>query len=131
MAISHTWTTSVKVPGLATLPSDGAVVVTGDYAIDLEAPVAAGATVELDVGTITLSKIQSLILHSDQVNVTVNTNDVSGTSGQTIDLGAAKAIGWNNTLSFPNPLTSDISKFFVTNNGSKSTTFRAGFLLNA
>jgi hypothetical protein len=131
MAISHTWTKSVKVPGLATLPSDGAIVITGDYATDIEVTVAAGATVEVDVGTISVDKVQSLILHSDQVSVTVNTNDVAGTTGQTIDLGAAKSFGWNNTDNFANPIVADIAKFFVTNAGSKSTVFRAGFLLNA
>lgn len=131
MTIAHTWTNTVKVPGLATLPADPPVVITGDYAVDVEQSVGAGATVEIDVGSITVAKVQSLVLHSDQVSVTVNTNAADASGGETFALGAAKAIGWNTSLNYANPITVDITKFFVTNAGAKATVFRAGFLLNS
>lgn len=129
MAISHVWTNTVKVPGLATLPADPPITITGDYAVDVEQAVAPGATAEIDVGTVIAAKIQSMVIHSDQVSVTVNTNASDGSGGQTFALGAAKALGWNNSLAFANPVSVDITKFFVTNAGAKLTTFRAGFLL--
>jgi hypothetical protein len=129
VAISHVWTNTVKVPGLATLPADAPVTIAGASAVDVEVVVGAGLTVEVDVGTINIADVVSLVMHSDQVNVTVNTNASDGSGGQTFALGAAKALGWNNALSFANPVTIDIDKFFITNAGAKSTTFRAGFLL--
>jgi hypothetical protein len=130
LAISHVWTNTVKVPGLSTLPADAPVTIVGASAVDVETAVAAGATVEVDVGTINIAKVVSLVMHSDQVNVTVNTNAVDGSGGQSFALGAAKGFGWNNALPNPNPVTIDINKFFVTNTGAKATTFRAGFLLS-
>jgi hypothetical protein len=125
----HTWKTSVTVPGLSTLPADPPVVLTGDNSVDVSLLVSAGTTAEIDVGTIDLTKVVSFVLHSTQVAVTVNTNDVAAAGGQSIALGAAKALGWNNTMTLATPLTENISKFFVINGGAKDTVFRAGFLL--
>jgi hypothetical protein len=129
MALTHVWTNTVKVPGLPSLPADAPVTIVGDYAVDVEQSCAAGVVTEIDVGTITFSQIQSIVLHTDQVNVTVKTNS-TGAPGNTFSLGSGKALGWNNTLSYSNPVTSNITKFFVDNTaGAKTTLFRAGVLL--
>ncbi len=127
---THVWTTSCKPSGLPSLPSDLPVTITGNEAVEFEAIVPAASTTQLDVGTIDRTKVVSFIMHSTVTGVTVNSNAVDATGGQTFDLSAAKGDGWNNTMTFSNPITSDISALFVINADAKQTTFRASFLLS-
>ncbi len=126
---SHVWTTSVKPSGLPTLPADLPVTITGNESIEFEASVGAATTTELDCGSIDRTKVVSFVLHSSAVNVTVNTNSANAVGGQTFDLTAAKGTGWNNTMSFANPLSVDVTALFIINAGTVATTFRGSFLL--
>lgn len=132
--VTHTWTTSVKVPGLATLPADAPLSVTGDYAVEVEIAVNAGATsVEVDVGSIDRTKIQSIIINADKAPMDVYTNAADGTGGQHIVLAANKSICWNvNQLpQQTNPISANITKFFANNASLTNGTLRVGVLLNS
>ncbi len=129
MAITHTWKTSVTVPGLATLPTDAAVVISGDTATDFEKVVPAGTVAEIDCGEIDLLKLVSFVFHSTAVDLPVSTNAADATGGQEIDLKAGKAYGWYTSIGFSNPITDNITKLFLDNTlGAKDTIFRCGFL---
>jgi hypothetical protein len=130
MATAHVWKQTITVPGLSALPADPSITISGNYSQEVDQVVAPGTTVEVDVGTIVAAKIVSMVLNSDQVNVTINTNASNGSGGDTISLGAAKTLSWNNTLTFAVPINHDITKFFITNGAAKATNFRAGFLMN-
>jgi hypothetical protein len=132
--VTHTWTTTVKVPGLTSLPADAPLLVTGDYAVEVEIAVAAGATnVEVAVGAVTASKIQSVIINADKAPMDVYTNDAAGSTGQHFALQANKSVAWNNQLpNQTNPITSSTVTAFYCNNASVTAgTFRAAFLLNS
>jgi hypothetical protein len=124
MAVTHSWQTSVKPSGLPSMPTDAAVVITGDFSVDVEETVAAGASKIVYTGTIDHTKTVSFVLHSAQSNVTVTTGS------QTVPLGTAKAEGWNSSMtSVANPLSGDITTLTVDNTaGTKDTLFRASFL---
>src|ERR1017187_9715865 len=115
--VTHTWSTKVTVPGLTALPADAPLAVTGDYAVEVEQAVAAGVTnVEIDVGTIVASKIQSIIINADLAAMDVYTNDAAGSTGQHFALAANKSVAWNNQLpNQTNPTTVNISKFYANN----------------
>jgi len=127
---THVWTNAVKPSGLPSLPADLPVTITGNESIEFEAVVTAGTTTELDCGAIDRTKVVSFVLHSSAVAVTVNSNTANASGGQTFDLSVAKGNGWNNTMTFANPLTADITALFVINAGVVATTFRASFLLS-
>ena len=132
--VIHKWTTAVAVPGLATLPADAPLSVTGDYAIEVEIAVGAGATnVEVDVGTVVFSKIQSIIINADKAPMDVYTNAVDGTGGQHFALAANKSVCWNvNQLpQQTNPITANITKFYGNNSSLVAGTLRVGILLSA
>jgi hypothetical protein len=130
--VTHTWTTRVAVPGLTALPADAPLAVTGDYAVEVEIPVAAGATnVEVDVGSIDHTKIASVVINADLAAMDIFTNAADGTGGQHIVLAANKSLAWNNTLTYTNPITTNITKFFANNSGLKAGVFRAAFLMNS
>lgn len=131
--VLHTWTNKVTVPGLAALPADAPLIVTGDYAVEVEQAVAAGATnVEIDVGTIVASKIQSVIINADLAPMDVYTNDAAGSTGQHFALAANKSVAWNNQIpNQVNPITVNITKFFANNSSVKAGVIRVGILLTS
>jgi hypothetical protein len=132
--VTHTWKTTVSVPGLTSLPADAPVPVTGDYAVEVEVAVAAGATsVELDVGSIDKTKIVSVVINADLAPMDIFTNAADGTGGQHFVLAANKSVAWNNTFlsTFPLPVTNSITKFFLNNASLKAGIFRAAFLMNS
>lgn len=130
--ITHTWTSSIKVPGLPTLPADAPLVITGDYSVEVEIDVDAGAvSQEIDIGSVDKTKILSLVMNAT-VAMDVYTNAAGGTGGQHFALAAKKSLGWNNTLDsvlFPMPISDNITKFFLNNAGVAAGTFRASFLM--
>lgn len=130
--VTHTWTTKVSVPGLSSLPADAPLSITGDYAVEVEKPVLAGQTdIEVDVGSIDHTKIQSVVINADGAAMNIFTNAVDGSGGQAIVLSANKSLAWNVQIpSQTNPITANITKFFCNNPGIKDGTFRAGFLLS-
>ncbi len=128
MADTHVWTSSLKPSG-PSFPSDAPVTITGNLSVEFDATVTAGTTLQLDCGSIDRTAVVSYGMHSSEVSVTVNSNAADATGGQTFALGAAKADGWNNTMSFANPITDNITALFIINAGAKDTKFRASFLL--
>jgi hypothetical protein len=128
MAITWTVTTIAKVPGLASLPVDGAVSLAGDNEVAFEFEVAAGVTKEVDFGSIDKTKIVAYIFHSSVTAVTTNTNAVDASGGNTFALTAAKAIEWDNTQVVSSQITQNVTKIFVINTGAKTTVFRGAFL---
>ncbi len=128
MAVTWTITNSVKVPGLANLPSDAPTLVTGDNENVFDKDVLAGQTVEIDFGSVDFTKMVAWIFHSSLTGLTVNTNDVAASGGNSFVLGAAKAVAWDNTQIVTNPITHNVTKLFLINVGAKTTVFRGGFL---
>jgi hypothetical protein len=130
--VTHTWTSSIRVPGLPTLPADAPVVITGDYAVEVEIDVAAGAAdIPVAIGTVDKDKIVSMVLNAS-VAMDVYTNSVGGSPGQYFPLGAKKSVGWNNTMDsnlFPLPITDSITEFYLNNSGAAAGVFRASFLM--
>lgn len=132
--VSHVWKTTIAVPGLSTLPSDPPVTVTGDYAVEVEVAVNAGATnVEVDIGTIDKTKIQSIVINADKAAMDVYTNDAAGSTGQHFALAANKSIAWNINLlpNQTNPISANITKFFGNNASIVNGTLRVGILMNS
>lgn len=130
--VTHTWKNTVTIPGLAALPADAPLLVTGDYAVEVEVAVNAGATnVEVDIGTIDKTKIQSIVINADLAAMDVYTNDAAGSSGQHFALAANKSVAWNSQIpNQVNPITANITKFFANNAGVKAGVLRVGILLN-
>lgn len=126
--LKHTWTQQVKNDtGTATLNDSYDVLGSNEFNEKVTIP--AGATAEIDCGSLAFATMVSLFLSSTQ-SAEVNTNAADGAGGQTITLEANKGFAWNNTFSGSNPITANITKIFVTNNGTKDATFRAGFLMD-
>ena len=131
--VTHVWTNKVTVPGLTALPADAPLSIQGDYAVEVEQTVAAGATnVEVDVGAIVFTKIQSIIINADLAAMDIYTNDAAGSTGQHFALQANKSVAWNNQIpNQTNPITVNISKFFANNATVKAGVLRVGILLNS
>lgn len=131
--VVYTFTSSVKVPGLATLPADPAVPITGDYSVEVEVDVPAGAVSQaIPISVVDFSKVIALAINADKVAMDVFTNAGNGAGGQHFALPANASLTWNNTLNqtaFPQPLTQNITEFFVNNATTKPGIFRAGFLM--
>lgn len=131
MPITYTIRSTVTVPGLATLPADPPVLITGTSAVEFEQTINSGATVEIDTGTIVASKIVAVVLNSSVTNMTLNTNAVDASGGQSFALLVGKSVEWD-TSQLPliaNPVSVNVTKLFMINGGAKATVFRAGFLL--
>src|SRR6266542_3625552 len=127
--LKHTWQKIIKNDSGASAIDDSQVI-TGSNEFNQKVTVPAGATVEVDCGTITVADIVSFFFTADQP-VTIDTNAVDAAGGQEISLSTAnRAYAWSSNEPTSNPLTDDITKIFVTNDSSKDATFRAGFLLN-
>jgi hypothetical protein len=133
MAITHAYSNRVTIPGLPSLPADPPLNILGNYETTIDEVCNATATTEIDIGTVAFTSLVSLVFNSTGPCV-INTNAVPiGTVGQTFTLAASKTFFWNNALdpvSFPNPLTKNVSKLYIVNAGANSLTFRGGILLN-
>jgi hypothetical protein len=130
--VTHTWIRTVSVPALPTLPADPPLTVSGDYSIEVEKLIPAGTvSMEIDVGTIDYTKIQSMVMNADQANMDIYTNAATGTGGQHFSLSANVTLAWN--IQVPaqvNPVTVAISKFFCNNATANNGTFRAAFVMS-
>ena len=103
-------------------------------AVEVEVAVGAGATnVEVDIGTVVLTKIQSIVINADKAPMDVYTNDAAGSTGQHFALAANKSIAWNTNMNppFTNPITANITKFYGNNSSLIAGTLRVGILLNS
>jgi hypothetical protein len=130
--VTHTWTTRISVPGLPTLPADNPLGLVGDYSIEVEKLIPAGTvSMEIDVGTVDFTKIQSVVLNADQAAMDIYTNAATGTGGQHFTLAANISLAWNNQIPDQvNPISVAISKFFCNNATANNGTFRAAFLMS-
>jgi hypothetical protein len=126
-ALKHTWSNTIKNDSGSNVLADPPLVIIGDAETNFSVQTAPGTTDEIDA-TVPVAKILSGFVSSDQP-VTVYTNDNTGSSGQVIPLPGGRSLSWNNTQTGPNPFTPTITKFFVTNLGTKVANVRAGFLL--
>jgi hypothetical protein len=125
MALTHTWTTKVAVPGLPALPADAPLLITGPYGVELEINVPAGAvSQEEDISVIAHARIASIVINADLAPMDVYTNAADGTGGQHFALAANKSVAWNNQMTFANPITADITKFFANNASLKAGVLR-------
>lgn len=126
--LQHQWATVVKDEfGSQTLNDLQTIVGSNKFVEKVTVP--AGATVEIDCGTLDFSKFVSLFFSCDKA-VTMDTNALGGSGGQSIALAANKAYGWNNLMPTVNPITVNITKIFVTNAGIADATFKADILLD-
>lgn len=129
--LKHTWVTTVKNDtGSATV--NDAYTILGSNEFNEKITVPAGATAEIDCGSLAYAKMTSLFLVCDHT-ATVYTNAADGTGGNVIDLEANKSLAWNSSLTGSNPITQNITKIYVKNtstDAAKDATFRCGFLLN-
>lgn len=126
MALKHTYSLSVRSD------TGGGVSSTWQYSAGSETnindTVTAGATVEYDV-PVDVSTIVSMFMYSTK-DVSVKTNsNVSPT--QTLSLLAKKATSWNTDSAATNPLTNDVTKFYVHNAGADDAAINFSFLLDS
>ena len=129
MSLKHTWTTTIKNDAGGAVTSDNPLVLTGESETNFYVDVAATSVVIVEVA-VDVSNIISGFLTSDK-DITIFTNDATGATGQTITLLANKAFAWNNTMTFTNPFTVDITKFYCDNDpGATLAKVRGGFLTN-
>jgi hypothetical protein len=113
MAFTHSVGTTYKNDA-GTLASVNASY-TGNNENDLSVSVAASTTLEEHDIAVTLSKIKSLAIYSDQA-VVLKTN--SGTSpADTLSLAAKQLIVWTNDMLTAKPFSTDVTKVFITNSG--------------
>ena len=134
--LTHTWSSSVKVPGLPTLPTDDPIVVTGNMDNVLLIDVAAGQTAHIANLDIQKDNIASLVLEDSGGPAIVSTNglDASPPTGDSFSLVSKKSVGWHNQLDqdlFPLPILENITDIYVDNTaGTATVTFRGAFLCN-
>lgn len=100
---------------------------TDDFEVAIDHATAAATTnEEIDIA-LTVANIKSMLLYSDQT-VTVKTN--STVAVQTLTLTAKKAVVWATDHIETCPLTSNVTKIFVTNSGSSAANLKFRFLLD-
>ena len=77
---------------------------------------------------IDVSELKLLYIHSDQ-NVTIETNS-GGAPVNTITLLANKPLSWYLGCGLANPLTTDVTDFFITNAGDTAANVRIRTLID-
>lgn len=131
----HVWSIQVKSDS-GSGPVDSVTVVApteqnvGKSGTASDCQVGVNDVVEVDIA-ITVANVVSFYMESDQP-MRVRTNSETVPS-QEFNLLAKTAMGWNN-MDLPhgvtNPLTTNITKLFLYNQGTKIANFQAGFLTN-
>ncbi len=115
MAFNYNFTLGLAVDGRTILASPS---FSGDGSDIRDLSIADGLTDQEVVMTVDVSQLKALMITSDQA-VTLETNNATSP----IDTFALKAneplIWWTGSL-FTNPLTADVTKFFVTNASGKT-----------
>jgi hypothetical protein len=125
--LKHTWKTIVTNGYGSSLIADPPLDLAGDAETNFGVVVAPGQTAEIDAPVI-VANIVSAFIKSNQA-VEVFTNAADGSGGQHISVPAGRSVSWNNQMGIANPFTPNITKFYVTNNGTAPATVYAGFLL--
>ncbi len=104
----------------------GYASITDDGAIDVDTTVPGPTTdKEVDIA-LDVSKMSGMFLLSDQT-ITLETN-VAGSPVDTLTLTAGLPIVWFTGCGLPNPLTTDVTKIFLTNAGTSLATVKFRFL---
>lgn len=99
----------------------GSVRRTANASQSFATPIADSVTDQLLEITLNVSEIKAIIIVSDQ-DVTLETNAVDATGGNTLALLANEPYVWYDTSLFTNLLTLDITKIYLTNaSGSAAT----------
>jgi hypothetical protein len=133
MALIATITSTIKVPGLPTLPAEAPVIISADGEAAFEFDIPANSVGHITFGSIDKTKIKLVVLNATQPG-NCATNAADGTGGQVIPLVKGKSFFWNDTLdptSFPNPITNNITALYFDNTANNAVaTLRAGFELN-
>ena len=111
MSVSSTVTFSAT--GGATTLSGISSSATGNLGIDVSVAVPATTTNQLYTLAVDVSQIQSLFLYSDGV-LTLKTNS-TGSPDQTLVFAANMPLVWVTGMPSANPLTTDVTKFYITN----------------
>jgi hypothetical protein len=102
---------------------------TGDGEGNFDGTIASGVTnAEVDV-TVDVSAIKSFVMFSTQA-VTVKTNSTSAPDN-TIALTAGHQLVWTTDHIEANPLTADVTKFYITNASGSAAAVKFRFLVDA
>ncbi len=130
MASGITWTikTSVAVPGLGSQSTDQTVTVVGDSEVVFSHDVSPGATVTLTFGAIDYTKVIAMLFFSSGEGLTINTNALDASGGDSFSVSAGKAIEWDNTQSVATLLSANVTALYLINAGTKIAAARVGFL---
>lgn len=113
-AISFTATGGVNA--LSGITATGA----GNLGLDVGVVVPASTTDQLYTLAIDVSEIQTLFLYTDGA-LTLETNS-SSAPDQTLTFAANKPLVWVYGMPSTNPLTTDVTKFYLTNGTASSVT---------
>jgi hypothetical protein len=131
---SHKWALTVTTDA-GSGPVDSVIITAsteqniGSKGTTSSCQVAVGGVEEIDI-VVTVANIKSFFMESDQP-MRVRTNSETAPA-QTFELLAKIAHAWNNQdlpHGVTNPLTTNITKLFLYNEGTKVANFQAGFLL--
>jgi hypothetical protein len=128
MPLVYTWSTTIKVPGLPSLPAETPVQVQGDFSAEYEFDVAAGTVGNVTFSSIDKTKLVGVVIESTLAG-TLTTNAADGTGGNTFTLAAKKSVNWNNTMINTNPITQNVTAIYFDNTaGITAATVRVAFL---
>jgi hypothetical protein len=130
MALNYVWTSSIKVPGLPSLPADDPVTVSGDASVEYEFSVAAGQNTGITVPSVDKTKLVGVVI-SSTLPGTFHTNSSNGSGGDSFTLVAKKAVNWNSSSIFSNVITANVTALYFDNTaGTAAATVRVAFLSN-
>ena len=118
MSFTHTITSSVSVTGGEGTSHSKSYTADSEKRHSIPVP---DSSTDLEVSiAIDVSLLSNLYLASDQ-DVTIETNNPT-TPDDTISLKADVPLIWNADAYFTNPLTTDVTKFYITNSSGAAAT---------
>lgn len=121
MAATHTLTRSWADGGPNPVSNNQSFSGTGETNI-VDTTIADSVTDQLETISIDVSLIQSIYIHSTQA-ITLETNAIDATGGNTLLLLANDPYVWYTGSLFTNLLTEDITKIYLTNASGSTATF--------
>jgi hypothetical protein len=126
MGLKHTWKKSVSTDLGGSLFS-GSSTYEASAEENFIVDVVSGDTLEIDLA-IDVSQLVSFAIYSTK-DITLKTNDLSAPA-QTQAIVEKVAFGWNEDDPGANPLTVDVTKHFLVNDGDDDAVVKASFLLD-
>lgn len=128
MAHTHTLTKTLNPDGGASVQTSETFSSDGSESRTIPVP---DSTTDKEVNlAIDVSQLQSIWISSDQV-VTLETNAIDATGGNTIVLVAGKPYDWQSDSYFVNLLTLDVTVLYITNASGSAATVRIEFVHDA